>query len=77
MVKFELNRAGVAELMKCQQMQDGINSMAEQIVQRCGDDVAYTSTVGKTRCSAKIVTTSPHAYYSNLKHNTILKAVQG
>ena len=77
MVKFELNREGVAELMKCAEMQQGIYAMADEVVARCGEGVEAEKIVGKTRCSAKIRTVTPKAYYSNLKHNTILKAVQG
>lgn len=77
MVRFELNRQGVADLMKCPEMQEGLSQMADEIVQRCGEGYDSVATVGKTRASEKIVTTTKHAYYSNLKHNTILKAVQG
>lgn len=40
------------------------------------DVVLYEKTkVGAKRVRAKVKASTPHAYYSNLKHNTLMKAL--
>lgn len=80
-VKFELNRAGVAELLKGAEMQSVLSEYAGQVKQRCnaGDadpsEFEAITEVKGTRAVATVRAASSHAYYSNLKHNTLLKAV--
>lgn len=74
--KFELNREGVRELMQSAAMKSVINDKAQRIVQFCGEGYEMESRTGRTRTSATVHTATPHAYYSNLKHNTLEKAVR-
>lgn len=80
-VKFELNRAGVAELLKGAEMQGILSEYAEQVRQHCSagsagpDEYEATTAVKGTRAVATVRAATPRAYYSNLKHNTLLKAV--
>ena len=83
MAKFtvELNRAGVAELMKCDAMQDGLKEIADKAAERCNAELGeegYDVKTGeaKTRAYAKVKSSTAHAYYHTLKHNTILKALK-
>lgn len=82
-VKFELNREGVAELLKGTEMRQVLSSYAGEVCRRCtagGVGVEeYESEVvpGRTRAVAYVRPATAHAYYSNLKHNTLLKAVSG
>lgn len=82
-VKFELNRAGVAELLKGSEMQQILSDYAGQVQRRCtaggagSDEYEAVTEIKGTRAVATVRAASAHAYYSNLKHNTLLKAVSG
>lgn len=73
--KFELNRAGVAELMKSSAMQEVLKEKASAIRNRCGDGYEQDSYVGKNRANAMVTASSIKAKRDNLKNNTLLKAV--
>lgn len=73
--KFELNRAGVAELMKSTAMQEVLKEKASAIRNRCGDGYEQDSYVGKNRANAMVTASSIKAKRDNLKNNTLLKAV--
>lgn len=68
------NEAGVkAELQKYgQQIADRANAMLEE-----GEGfVAENAEKGSTRAHVNVVCDSVHAYYSNLKNNTLLRAMK-
>lgn len=73
--KFELNRAGVAELMKSSAVQEVLKEKASAIRNRCGDGYEQDSYVGKNRANAMVTASSIKAKRDNLKNNTLLKAV--
>ncbi|RCW16312.1 hypothetical protein CAC02_09195 [Streptococcus gallolyticus] len=73
--KFQLNRAGVAELMKSSAMQEVLNEKASTIRSRCGDGYEQDSYVGQNRANAMVTASSFKAKRDNLKNNTLLKAV--
>lgn len=75
--KFELNRDGVKELLKSSEMQDVISGHANQVQNAAGNGYGSEMTIGKNRCWATVRAETPHAYYSNLKNNTLLKALGG
>ncbi len=74
---FELNREGVAELMRSPAMQQGLDQIASQVSSRCGEGYEVINRVGKTRASATVEAMTTEAYYDNLENNTILRALQG
>lgn len=82
-VEFELNREGVAELLKSTEMQQILSSYAGQVCRNCTaggvgiEEYESEVVVGRTRAVANVRAATAHAYYSNLKHNTLLKAVSG
>lgn len=76
MVKFELRSEGIVELMQSGDMVAGLGAIADGIAKSLGEGYGSDTYVGKSRANASIRTTTPQAYYSNLKHNTILKAVE-
>lgn len=82
-VKFELNRAGVAELLKGQPMQDILADYAEQVRSRCTagsvgpDEYEVSTRVRGSRAVATVRAATPHARNSQLKYNTLLKALGG
>lgn len=74
-VKFELNRDGVKELLKGAEMQGIIKDYAQQVQGAAGDGYEAEMVTGANRVWATIKAGTAHAYYSNLKHNTLLKAL--
>ncbi len=73
--KFELNPAGVAELMKSAEMQAVLISKASEVRNRAGD--GYDVHVGPSRANVSVRTETDEAIQDNLDNNTLLKAVRG
>ena len=80
-VVVKLIRKGVAELLKSKEMADILTECGENIRVHCTDGSpcpqeykAITKLMG-TRYIAIVEPGTIHAYRSNLKHNTILKAL--
>lgn len=80
-VKFELNRAGVLELMKSEEMQGVLSECAGRVLSRAQSmtGLEYKAEIksGRTRASARVSADSAHAYYEALKNDTLLKALGG
>lgn len=74
-VKFELNRDGVRELLKSAEMQSVLSECASSVQGIAGEEYQSEIQTGANRCWAKVSAATPHAYYSNLKHNTLVKAL--
>lgn len=75
-MKFKLNRKGIADLMKSDEMQAILNEKATAIRNRCGDGYEQDVYVGKNRANAMVSAESVKAKKDNLKNNTLLKAVR-
>ena len=75
-VKFELNRAGVAELMKSAEMQNVLMGYARNMQSRAGDGYKTSAYVGKTRANVSVIASSKKANRDNLKNNTLLRAMR-
>lgn len=75
-VKFELNRSGVASLMKSSNMQKVISKHATNIKNRSGQGYAQDVYVGKNRVNAMVWAETKEARKDNLENNTILKSVK-
>lgn len=75
-LKFELNRSGVSQLLKSSEMQAVLTEKAQGIRERCGDGYETDTYVGKTRANAMVRPATIKAKRSNLKNNTLLKAVR-
>lgn len=74
-VRIELNRAGVRELLKSQEMQEICREQAKGIQERAGAGYGSDVFVGKNRCNASVWPEASEAKKDNLKHNTLIKAV--
>lgn len=74
--KFELNRKGVADLMKSKSMQEVLNSYATNIKNRSGSGYEQDIHVGKNRANARVWADSYQAKADNLRNNTLLKSVK-
>lgn len=75
--KFELNRAGVKELMQSAEMMDICKGYADNAVASLGDGYEVSTHTGKTRVNASVIATSYEAIKENSETNSILKAVGG
>lgn len=75
-IDFQLNKAGVAELLKSAEMQAMLEDKASGIKNRCGDGYEQDVYVGRNRANAMVYASSFEAKRDNLKNNTILKAVR-
>lgn len=76
-VKFELNGAGVRELMQSDEMVEILREHANRAQQSLGAGYEVSTQVGKTRANASVYAESFAAKRENLKSNTIIKAVFG
>jgi len=75
--KFELNRSGVRDLLRSDEMQALLSEKASAIRNRCGDGFDQDIMVGKNRANAMVWADSFEAKRKNMRENTILKAVRG
>lgn len=75
-IKFELNPEGVKALLNDQDLMDGMQKIGERVASTAGDEFAADTRPGSKRAHTFVKATTAHAYYSNLKHNTLLKALQ-
>ena len=74
-VRVQLNSAGVQALLKSPEVQKMCEGLAKQALQTLGDGYTSDTRMGGRRVRVEIRADTPHAYYSNRKHNHILKAV--
>ena len=73
-LKFVLNRAGVRELMKSQEMVDVLTEYAGQVAAKAGD--GYSIHIGPNRANVSVATDTEEAYYDNLDNNTLEKSIR-
>lgn len=74
--KFTLNKRGVRELLRGEEIQIVLNEKAEQIQSRCGIGYEIDSYIGRFRANSMIYANTYGAKRDNLKNNTILKALR-
>lgn len=77
-MKFELNREGVRELLQSPEMAEILAGAAERVAAAASArGRSYTAEVsmGASRVTARVKAADTQAYYSNLKHNTLLKSL--
>ena len=76
-IKFELNRAGVKELLKSEEIQAECREKANAALSRCGEGYAVHDVSYPERNGAAVAATNMRAVNDNKKNNTLLKAVRG
>lgn len=74
--KFELNRSGVRELLRSDEMKTMLKARADAAAQACGDGYESGDYVMPTRAVARVSAATIEAKQDNLKNNTILKALK-
>lgn len=73
--RFELNEAGVRELLQSGEMQSIVGEYGNRIAEICGDGYEVVNAVGRSRATSKVHPATAKAYYSNRKHKTLQKAL--
>lgn len=76
-IKIELNRDGVRELLRSEEMMKICEEKANEALGKLGKGYSVTTMVGKNRVNASISADSPEAKKENMENNTILKALRG
>lgn len=76
-VRIELNREGVRELLRSQEMMAICQEVADGIKERCGDGYATSQHVGTNRVNVSVYTESREAKKDNMDNNTMLCALGG
>lgn len=76
-IKFELNKRGVAELMKSPEMVNVLEGFGNKAVNTLGDGYEVETFQGKNRANVEVKAVTYKARRDNMENNTILKAVRG
>lgn len=77
MTRIRLNISGLRELRNDPGVCAELQKQAENIARRAGDGyVAEPVQTGATRAKGIVHPDTAHAYYSNLRHNTLMKAIK-
>ncbi len=74
-LRFELNRAGVRELLRSSEIQAVLEAEAAARAAALGDGYTVNTMVGQNRVNVRIVAESREAREENLRDNTLLTAI--
>ena len=74
--KFELNSAGVRELLKSQEMQGIIDEYAQGKASQAGDGYKAEVKVGAKRAYANIFPSDQKSAHDNFTNNTLEKVIR-
>ena len=73
--KVKLNTAAVRNLLRSQEVANYCESIANNVVSRCGSGYSTDTYVGKNRVNVAVYPTTRRAARDNYDNNTLLKAV--
>ncbi len=76
-VKFELNRSGVRDLLRSDEMMNVCKSYATKSVNALGAGYEVSTHVGRNRVNAQVAAKTFEARKDNAKNNSILKSLRG
>ena len=76
-VRFKLNRSGVRDLLRSDEMMSVCKGYAADINARAGEGYELTTHVGPNRVNASVHAATVEARRDNYEHNTLLKARGG
>lgn len=79
MNKFVLDKKGVGELLKSEEIQSVLDAYGQQVQTNTGSAKDYQTqvSVGKVRANVVIRCINSNSVKDNLKNNTLLKALGG
>ena len=75
-VRIELNREGVRQLLRSEDLGEKLERLAEEISGRCGEGYEHDRKLMPTRVIASVYTGTPEAKKDNLQNNTILRSLK-
>lgn len=75
-VKIELNKKGVRQLLRSQEMKQICEEHAEAIRGRCGEGYEVSTYTGTNRVNASVYTATYEARKDNSDNNTLLKGLR-
>ena len=73
-VTVKLNLKGINELMKSAEVQGALHEAGKAVASAAGDGYEAETHVAQFTAIENVFPDDPEAYYSNLKHNQLLKA---
>lgn len=73
--ELKLNIAGLVELRRGPEVRSLLETTATAVERTAGDGYKHEVLDRPSRAIAKVSAATPHAYYSNKKHNTLIKAL--
>ena len=76
-VKFELDKGGVRDLLRSQEVLGVCKGYAESARARAGEGYEVTTFVGRNRANASVHAETYEARKDNYENNTLLKALGG
>lgn len=76
-VRFELNPAGVRELLKSEEMAKVIGDYTEQVSNRAGSGYGSNVRTGRNRMVGRVYAETEEAYADNLNSDTLLRSISG
>ena len=76
MSKFILDKKGVSQLLRGEEMQNLLTEYGNDVMKRLNNkDYNAQTSAGKTRANVTVVCATKKALSDNLKNNTLLKAL--
>lgn len=75
--KFELNTAGVGELLKSAEMRNLVQSLGEQKAREAGPGYAASTHNSGQRMICNVYPNTKEAATDNIENNTLLKVIGG
>ncbi len=75
-IKVVLNRSGVRELLRSEEMRTLCAERAKHIAEACGSGYEVSTYRGKNRVNASVHAATSEAIRDNCQNNTLLKAVR-
>lgn len=71
----KLNRPGVSAVLKSQSVENAARARAERIARAAGPGYEASSTVGRNRARASVITGTYEARIDNQRRNTLLRSL--
>lgn len=75
-IRIELNREGVRQLLRSEDLGGQLETLAEAIAGRCGDSYGHDRKLMPTRVISSVYTDSKSAARDNMENNTILRSLK-
>ncbi len=75
-IRIELNRDGVRQLLRSEDLGEKLEALAGEISGRCGEGYEHDRKLMPTRVISSVYTGTSDAARDNLQNNTILRSLK-